>query len=233
MPGREPPVYPLISAEHASRHVPAPWTHLFEQHQEVLRGHRGWDPGSGELARQLAAALQAPLLEGRVTRLLVDLNRSASHPGRFSEFSRQLPVAEQDELAQRYWAPHWQQFAEMIAQLPGPVVHVACHSFTPELDGKVRDADLGLLYDPARTLEKAWCVSLAERLRARLPEFKVRMNYPYRGTSNGMGQQHRLLFSEQKLITMEVEVNSRWVDTPAWPGLCAGLVESIAENMAG
>ena len=29
------------------------------------------------------------------------------------------------------------------------MIHVSSHSFTPELDGKVRRADVGLLYDPA------------------------------------------------------------------------------------
>ena len=28
------------------------------------------------------------------------------------------------------------------------VIHISSHSFTPELNGKVRRADVGLLYDP-------------------------------------------------------------------------------------
>jgi predicted N-formylglutamate amidohydrolase len=228
MPGRKPPFSALISAEHASSSVPPRWAHLFEQDPDILGSHRGWDPGSAEVARLLAGRLQAPLLEGRVTRLLVDLNRSAGHPRHFSEFSRQLPAEDRQALVDHYWAPHWQRFRELIDQLPGQVVHIACHSFTPELGGKVRNTDLGLLYDPSRLGEKAWCRSLADCLRTRLPEYKVRLNYPYRGTSNGMGQQHRSLFANDKLITMELEVNSRWVDTPAWAGLCTSLVDSVA-----
>ena len=33
------------------------------------------------------------------------------------------------------------------------MIHLSSHSFTPELDGKVRKADIGLIYDPARQRE--------------------------------------------------------------------------------
>jgi len=42
------------------------------------------------------------------------------------------------------------------------VIHVAVHSFTPTLRGVRRNADVGLLYDPARPGELA----LARRWRA-------------------------------------------------------------------
>ena len=35
------------------------------------------------------------------------------------------------------------------------VIHISSHSFTPELDGKVRSADVGLLYHPGRHGEAA------------------------------------------------------------------------------
>ena len=36
------------------------------------------------------------------------------------------------------------------------VLHVAVHSFTPVLHGERRNADVGLLYDPARPRERAF-----------------------------------------------------------------------------
>lgn len=202
----------LISAEHAGNLVPARWQALFAGDQSVLHSHRGWDPGSGELARALAAALDAPLLEGRFTRLLVDLNRSAGHPRHLSEFTRDLPPAEKRELIERYWQPHWNRYGEYLESLPGQIVHIACHSFSPEMNGKTRSTDIGLLYDPSRSLEARYCRALGTALRSALPEFTTHMNQPYLGISNGMGQQHRRRHADRRLITLELEMNQRLVD---------------------
>ena len=222
MPGREPPVSFLISAEHAGNQVPQPWQELFAGHQSVLYSHRGWDPGSGELARALATALDAPLLEGRATRLLVDLNRSAGHPRHFSEFTRGLPSAKKRELVERYWQPHWDRYGEYLQSLPGQIIHIACHSFSPAMNGKTRSTDIGLLYDPSRPLEAHYCRTLGSALRTRLPDLTVHMNQPYRGVSNGMGQQHRKSYGDSRLITLELEINQRLA------GQVAGLAEPIA-----
>jgi predicted N-formylglutamate amidohydrolase len=228
MPGRESPVSVLITAEHASAAVPERWQDLFAGRETILRTHRAWDPGTCELARALASQLDAPLLEGRVTRLLIDLNRSATHPRVFSEFSRSLPEAQRRELMAEFWRPHWQVYAEMVASLPGRVLHVACHSFTPVLDGVERSAEIGLLYDPTRSPERDWCQTLRSAINRELPALRVRMNYPYRGTSNGLGQQHRRRFDEDKLVTMELEVNSALVDQAGWDQIVAGLAVAVS-----
>jgi len=66
-------------------------------------------------------------------------------------------------------------------QWGGRVIHVSCHSFTPELNGQVRNTDIGLLYHPARTKEVALCKRWKASLKACAPELKVRRNYPYAG----------------------------------------------------
>ncbi|ADH85024.1 N-formylglutamate amidohydrolase [Desulfurivibrio alkaliphilus] len=228
MSGRKPPVSVLITTEHASAAVPERWRPLFAGHEAILQTHRAWDPGSRELGRALAEVLDAPLLEGQVTRLLVDLNRSAGHPRLFSEFSRALPASQRHVLMAEYWQPHWQAYAETVTRLPGPVLHLACHSFTPVLDGVVRTADIGLLYDPARPGERRWCQGLRSAIAERLPGLRVRMNYPYRGVSNGLGQQHRRRFRAAQLITMELEVNTALVDGPGWDRIMTGLVAAVS-----
>lgn len=210
MSGQQPRLSALITAEHASRHVPARWRGLFADQPAVLASHRAWDPGTDALARALADVLQAPLLRGRVTRLLVDLNRSRGHPAQFSEFSRRLDRREKQSLLERYWLPHWQAYADALACLPGRIVHLACHSFTPILDGRERPVDIGLLYDPARGREKRWCDLLAACLKRHLPDARVRRNQPYRGTANGLGQQHRKRLDDDRLLTVELEVRSDW-----------------------
>lgn len=237
MPGGKPPVPTLkaflVSAEHASRRVPARWQSLFADHGAtlgaILDSHRAWDPGSAALARDLAAALDAPLLAGRVSRLLVDLNRSASHPHRFSEFSLELPAAEREYLARNYWAPHWQAFGEALETLPRPLLHIGCHSFTPELDGDVRDFEIGLLYDPSRPAERAFCDRLAGALAEHAPDLKVRRNRPYRGAANGIGQQHRRGRADGDFASVELEVNQRLVAASRWPQIRRMLVAAVAE----
>lgn len=231
MPGRKPPVSALITAEHASNGVPPAYRALFAGAESVLETHRAWDPGTRQLAQALSRALGLPLLEGQVTRLLVDLNRSRRHRRHLSEFSRSLPQAEQAKLIQRYWQPHWQAYHDAIEAAPGLLIHIACHSFTPVLDGVERSADIGLLYDPARKSEQRWCQSLARSIGEHLPALKVRMNYPYRGNANGMGQQHRRLFDADRLLTMELELNSALLLRPEWPGVCQGLIAAIDQTL--
>lgn len=218
----------LITAEHASQHVPEIYRHIFAGAETVLESHRAWDPGTRELAHELADALDAPLLEGRVSRLLVDLNRSATHPRLFSEFSRNLPPAERSELMASYWQPHWTAFSLAIDQAHGGLIHLACHSFTPIMNGVRRNADIGLLYDPAREPERRWCNRLAVAIGDQLPGLKVRMNYPYRGTSNGLGQQHRRIIPANLLLTIELELNSALVARADWAGVRKGLVAAIS-----
>lgn len=235
MPSGESPVSALITCEHASNRVPVRWTALFAGREALLESHRGWDPGARELARALARRLDAPLLAGRVTRLLIDLNRSAGHPQRFSELTRGLPRVERERIERRWWLPHWQAYRRLLDERPGRVIHLACHSFTPELDGRVRKTDIGLLYDPQRLAERAFCRTLRQGIAMRLPELRVRMNDPYRGTANGIGQQHRRLYGPERLVSIELEISQRLVDAPEWPKrvslltkVVAGCVESIA-----
>lgn len=230
MPGRKPPFSVLITAEHASRAVPAQYAGLFAGQESVLVSHRGWDPGTAELADALAVALDAPLLAGEVTRLLVDLNRSRGHPRHFSEFSRKLSGLQRQQLAVRYWKPHWEAYRRQIEQAR-ILFHLACHSFTPELNGQRRNADIGLLYDPARRRERQFADVLSRSIKACEPALRVRMNYPYRGTANGMGQQHRRWFGEDRLVTLELEVNCSLVFGDDWPSTRATLVEACAQAL--
>lgn len=233
MPGRKPHISFLISAEHASNLVPERWKPLFAGHGPELDSHRGWDPGSGELARTLARALGAPLLEGKVTRLLIDLNRSADHPRRFSEFTRGLLPAQKRELVERYWQPHWDGYGGYLDSLPGQIIHIACHSFTPILGGGNRKTDIGLLYDPSRQHEAHYCRTLGNALRTTLPDLTVHMNQPYRGVSNGMGQQHRKACDDNRLITLELEINQRLASSPEWKPIIETTIETIADTVPG
>lgn len=222
----------VLSCEHGGHRVPAPYRALFASQGPLLRSHRGYDLGILPLARRLAQGLAAPLLAAEVTRLLVDLNRSPGSATLFSEWSWTLsPVARQD-LLQRYYHPYRQALATKIHELVGTgaaVVHLSIHSFTSELAGQVRQADLGLLYDPARPAEAAFCRQWQRALREGLPGLRVRRNYPYRGVADSLVRTLRRQFAPDCYLGIELEVNQSLPlgDPVKWDQVQTVLLRSI------
>jgi predicted N-formylglutamate amidohydrolase len=212
----------VVSCEHASNRVPAP----YRRHglpARRLSEHIAWDPGAALLARIVGRRLGAPCHLGRWSRLLVDLNRSLGHrklmaaetfgiavPG-----NRAISRDERDRRLARYYYPYRDAVTtDVLATLErtGACLHLSIHSFTPVVGGVVRRTDIGLLYDPARWREAA----LARRLRARLAPagFRVRMNDPYRGTSDGFTTRLRRRLPA-RYVALEIETNQRLLATPA------------------
>lgn len=215
----------LITCEHASNAVPARWAPLFDSPaaRDALHSHRGWDPGAADLARALSSRPPGPrtsdsgprsppfCLFGTATRLLVELNRSPGHPQFWSDFTRGLPPTEKAAVFREVYAPFrraaLREIRRLCAAARGPVFHLSVHSFTPELDGETRDADIGLLYDPARPLEVRWADAWDAALRLSAPEWRVRRNAPYAGTDDGHVTHLRTLFPPDAYAGMELEVN--------------------------
>jgi integrase-like protein len=74
------------------------------------------------------------------------------------------------------------------------VIHISSHSFTAELDGRVRGADVGLLYHPGRRGEAEVCARWKESLAESAPELRVRRNYPNAGKGDGLTSHLRQRF---------------------------------------
>ncbi|HSO07438.1 MAG TPA: N-formylglutamate amidohydrolase, partial [Pelomicrobium sp.] len=96
----------LVTCEHGGNRIPARYRPLFRGHEELLTSHRGYDPGALTLARELSAALDAPLVVSTVSRLLVDLNRSLHHPRLFSAATRDAPADVRAEIVDRHYLPY-------------------------------------------------------------------------------------------------------------------------------
>lgn len=203
----------LLSCEHGGNLVPEPWQHLFTGQAALLASHRGYDIGIADFARWLAGQLHAPLHLAEVTRLLVELNRSPHHPRLYSECSRSLDRQDRERLLRLYYHPYREAVVRQIEQLlseHAQVCHVSLHSFTPVFDGAVRNADIGLLYDPQRPREKAFCLNWQRNLARLGAEWKVRRNYPYRGTMDGFVTLLRRRFPAERYLGLELELNQRW-----------------------
>jgi len=226
----------LVTAEHGGNEVPAAYRQLFDDHEELLRCHRGWDPGTHRLAGTLAKGLGAPMLRATVTRLLVDLNRSAYNPKVFSEVTRALPRADRERLLERFHRPHWDRARAAVSRgiaESGQVLHLGVHSFTPVLDGEVRKTDLALLYDPKAPVEREVATRWADALATLLPSRAVRRNNPYRGAADGLTTAFRRAFPAARYVGIEIEVNQRHVGSegrfPSWvpEALLATLPEAL------
>ena len=225
----------LISCEHGGNRIPAAYRALFAGHGEVLRSHRAYDPGALRMARDLAAALNAPLHACTVSRLLIELNRSPRHARLYSEFTRDAGAELRRELLDRYYLPYRDAVETRIGELTASglrVVHLSSHSFTPELDGAVRDADVGLLYDPRRGGERALCREWRLALARHAPGLKVRMNYPYAGTADGFTTYLRRRFPGTDYLGIELEINQRHAASgPAWRALREAVIASLRQAL--
>ena len=223
----------LLTCEHAGNDVPEAYRPLFADHQHLLPTHRGWDPGALLLANEMVERFAAPLYFETTTRLLVDLNRSVGNPDLHSEATRHLPLADRREILRVYYHPHRQKVDAAVAELVAAgerVVHIASHSFTPELNGHVRTADIGLLYDPARPGEAALASEWLRAIRHIDPSLRLRRNYPYLGTSDGVTMVLRRKHPPERYVGIELELNQRYVEEggPAWPAVRKTLIDSLA-----
>lgn len=222
----------VVSCEHGGNRIPSRYRPLFEAYEALLPTHRGHDAGALRLARELSAALHASLFVSTVSRLLVDLNRSIGHPRLFSEATRFAPQATRQQIIDNYYLPYRTGVQTCIAQAlahHNRIIHISCHSFTPELDGKPRVADIGLLYDPARPGELEISRRCRMALKALTPALRVRLNYPYAGTSDGLTTSLRRLFPADRYLGVELEINQQHVLRNAhhWHALRRAIIESL------
>ncbi|MBK6942432.1 MAG: N-formylglutamate amidohydrolase [Planctomycetes bacterium] len=227
----------VVTCEHASARVPITLRKRFAGARELLASHRGYDAGALELARRLAAVLRAPMLATTVTRLVVDTNRSLRHPRLFSEFTRDLDPAAARAVIERHWRRHRERVAaalEHARRRSGRVVHVACHSFTPVLDGVTRRVDLGVLFDPRRRFERRIATQLRHALEARLPGVRIRFNQPYRGVSDGLTTATRRGLADRVYAGIELELNQAVAARPSRERVrwFVAITEALAETLA-
>jgi predicted N-formylglutamate amidohydrolase len=226
----------LLSCEHAGNRIPRSHAPLFRSAKRVLESHRGWDPGALELARLLSRRLRRPLLAVHWSRLLVEANRSEHNPRIWSPFTAQLPRREREEILERWWRPHRRKIEAAVAagaKRGDRIVHVAVHSFTPRLGGEQRNADIGLLYDSRRAGESQLCRRWADVLHRLDPELRVRFNYPYLGSADGLATGLRRMWPENRYVGVELEINQALVGAPRWRAFQRVVAESLRELLDG
>ena len=222
----------VVSCEHGGNRIPPVYAEAFAGCAPMLASHQGYDAGALQMARDLAAALGAPLFAATVSRLLIDANRSRGRRGLYSAISRRLSAAQRRVILADYYLPYRRRVEDGIAGFIAGghrVIHFSSHSFTPELDGDVRRADVGLLYDPSRGGEIALCGGWQQALGEVAPNLRVRRNYPYTGVSDGFTAALRRRFGGDRYLGIEIEINQKHVQAGArhWRAVRHSLIEAL------
>jgi predicted N-formylglutamate amidohydrolase len=200
----------ILSCEHAVDTVPEPYQSLFVPFTELLATHRGIDFGALTIAEHLKAVISCDLVQANATRLLIDCNRSIHNSQCFSEVTQNLSTDEKTQLINRYYLPFRAQVSTLINDYIAQglqVWHLSIHSFTPVMHDITRNADIGFLYDPRRLLEKILAKQWQMAIQKEAPEYRIRMNYPYKGISDGFTTTLRKQYTPQEYVGIEVESN--------------------------
>jgi predicted N-formylglutamate amidohydrolase len=201
----------IISCEHASNRIPPRFCHIFEGREIILSSHQAYDAGAAAMARRLGKNCGASVHLGAISRLLIDLNRSPTNRKTlYTPYSRKLQQEERELLLQKYYEPYREKVIEEIGRIikrSEPALHISLHSFSPVKSGKVRKADIGLLYDPVRRAEKYICSFLMGLLKEKTASLRVRRNYPYLGKTDGFTAFLRKKYPVSLYAGIEIEIN--------------------------
>ena len=197
----------LLTCEHASNKLPAAFKSAVPA--EVLKTHRAYDIGACSVFRKLVKFAKPEFYsEGKYSRLFVDLNRTITNKSAFSDFLRSNENAKAQATA--YWSEYRAAIEKFVkANAKKEIIHLGIHSFTPVLNGKVRNADIGILYDPSRPQERAYANIIKAEIKRLYPAMKVRFNYPYKGSSDGLTTTLRKKFGPQ-YVGIEIEINQKF-----------------------
>ena len=202
----------ILTCEHASNRLPAAFKSAVPA--EVLKTHRAYDVGAVQVFRKLVKFAKPEFFsEGKYSRLFVDLNRTITNKSAFSDYLRDNAKAKAQATA--YWTEYRTAIEKFVESALKPktqaatIVHLGIHSFTPELNGKVRNTDIGILYDPTRPQERAYANVIKAEIKRLYPAMKVRFNYPYKGTTDGLTTTLRKKFG-QRYVGIEIEINQKF-----------------------
>ncbi|WP_439184483.1 N-formylglutamate amidohydrolase [Carboxylicivirga taeanensis] len=202
----------VVSCEHGGYDIPEHYSYLFQKAAKNLKSHRGYDIGALDLFHSIKNDHVVYKQYATTSRLLVDINRSLYRRTLFSEYTKNLTKTEKARILDEYYYAFRQPFERKLAALwqQGQIVlHLSVHSFTPALNGEVRQTDFGILYNPERESEKAFAKLWKAELNRLLPNYRVRFNYPFRGKPDGHVRYFRDR-EEKMYLGIEFEMNQKY-----------------------
>ncbi len=147
----------VLVADHAGRRLPRS-TGTLGLAAEDLERHIAYDIGILPVAREVARALDAPLVAQTYSRLVIDCNRPTHAASSIPEVSettaipgnRDLPPAAREARIDALFRPYHAAIGALLdarARRGQTTALIAMHSFTPVYMGAGRPWQLGLLYN--------------------------------------------------------------------------------------
>ncbi len=209
----------VLLCEHASADIPGRYADLGLS-KSARHSHAAWDPGARAVALQIAQALDAPLVAGRVSRLVYDCNRppeaASAMPERSEAFdipgNHGLDAAQRQERIDNVYTPFCTAAQQIIAPRTGRVhatALITIHSFTPVFFGRPRAVEIGILHDSDSRLADAM---LAQAPTA-LPHRNIARNQPY-SASDGVTHSLKLHGQAHGLLPVMIEIRNDLLATP-------------------
>jgi predicted N-formylglutamate amidohydrolase len=175
----------VLTCDHAGWAVPAALDNLGLPDAEMNR-HIAYDIGAADLARKLAARLDAPLIMQSYSRLVIDCNR---HPnvaesvivesdGTLVPANQTLGETERTQRVEEIHRPYHDAIRDSLEsreESGHPTILLSVHSCTPAMNGFARPWHAGLLYNR----DPRFCRALMPILQAAAPGLTLAFNQPY------------------------------------------------------
>ena len=147
--------YPvLLICEHASSHIPEKYGNLGLD-SSALKSHIAWDPGALGVATEISGHLDAPLVAGKISRLVYDCNRPPEAPGAIPSKSEIYDIpgntgisdVKREHRIRSVYEPFHCAVTEMINEMAELTAIVTIHSYTRVYLGRYREDSIGILHD--------------------------------------------------------------------------------------
>jgi predicted N-formylglutamate amidohydrolase len=219
----------LLTAEHASNALPAPWAWP-EADQWLVNTHWAVDLGIADVTRALAAAIHAPAVLARFSRMLIDANRDVHAETSIRTLAEGHPVLLNQEVTaedralriSRCHEPYHAAIDAALSRYHSAVV-LSMHSFTPVYEkGTPRTMEIGVLFDEEEELSMVIAEGLAK------DGWAVALNEPYSGKAG-------LIYAAGRHAThhgrraLELEIRQDLaVDEARRPALIASIQGALA-----
>jgi len=144
----------VLVCDHASNRFPRRLGSLGLTQAQAAE-HIAWDPGAAEVARRLAAHLDAPLLLTNYSRLAIDCNRPLHSAESIAEHSAGITIPGNHRLSAQervarvdsLFLPYHRAIGALLDHRRGrPTLLLSVHSFAPILDGRPRPWHIGVCH---------------------------------------------------------------------------------------
>jgi predicted N-formylglutamate amidohydrolase len=229
----------VILVDHASARIPRSLANLGLPAEELQR-HIAWDIGALAVARQVSAALDAPLLAQNYSRLVIDCNRDPKVASSIPAVSEYTAIPGNTGLTETQRAmrrmeifdPYHERIRELLdarAAAGRPTILIAQHSMTDEFKGSRREMHAAVLYNR----DRRFAGLVLDALR-RDPTLVVAENQPYY-VSDATDYSIPVHGERRGLLHVEIEVRQDLLLHPRgqrqWADRITGALENAQRHL--